>query len=270
MTLNKFNKIGITQGRLTNTKKNILQMIPSNWESEFEKLREIKIDYIEFFSEKKNDLSPIWRIDNRDKLKKILRNYNINQFYFCDNYILKKQQLDDDYIDYLFDLTKILTEFDNPFIIIPLETIYKSNSNIDEIVECIKEILKIICKFGVDISFEISDDYRNILYIDENLKNKNFKITFDTGNFYLLNKTNESILKNIDKIFYLVNHIHLKDRNNALENVVFNTGNINFNNFLKFLSENDYSGNLTLETHRGDQAIETAYNSSIYIRKFIN
>ena len=102
-------------------------MIPNDWEQEFEKLEEVKIDFIELFSEKKNDFSPIWIKDKRDKLKKILKNNNIDQFYFCDNYILTKQLIDYDYINYLIDLIKIISEFESPFIIIPLESIYKIN-----------------------------------------------------------------------------------------------------------------------------------------------
>ena len=42
-------KFGITQGRLTNEKKGILQKFPKNWEKEFLFLTQTKLDYIELF-----------------------------------------------------------------------------------------------------------------------------------------------------------------------------------------------------------------------------
>ena len=46
-------KFGITQGRLTDTKRNILQKFPKNWKKEFDYLNKTHLDYIEFFLEKK-------------------------------------------------------------------------------------------------------------------------------------------------------------------------------------------------------------------------
>ena len=54
-------QFGIMQGRLTIAKNNILQKLPSNWEKEYENLSAVKLDYIEIFTTKYRDKSPIWK-----------------------------------------------------------------------------------------------------------------------------------------------------------------------------------------------------------------
>lgn len=263
------NKLGITQGRLTNTNEKLLQFLPEDWEYEFHKLKEVNIDFIELFSEQINDFCPIWNRINRERLKKVLQKNKINQFYFCDNFILRKSTLDNDYISYLNKLTQILLEFENPFIIIPLETFSKQN-NLDEVIYCIKNILNIISKYEINFSFEICESYEHIFYIEEKLNDKRFKITFDTGNFYLLNLSNDRLYNNLKKLFHLINHIHLKDRDENHQNVVLRKGNINFKPIFDLLRENQYHGNFTLECHRGRDALKNAHEASLFVKSFIS
>ena len=64
-------KFGIMQGRLTKTRKNILQKFPDNWKKEFEYLKNTNLDYLEFFTEKKkNKKNPIWTASGIREIKK--------------------------------------------------------------------------------------------------------------------------------------------------------------------------------------------------------
>jgi len=84
-------KFGITQGRLTNEKKGILQKFPLKWDKEFDFLKFINLDYIELFLEKKiNKDNPIWTKVGQKKLLEKLKETNLNHHVVCDNYILNK------------------------------------------------------------------------------------------------------------------------------------------------------------------------------------
>ena len=60
---------GIMQGRLSKVKNGVLQFLPKNWKKEFDLLNKINLDYIELFTTKFKDQSPIWNTNN-----KILKN----------------------------------------------------------------------------------------------------------------------------------------------------------------------------------------------------
>jgi len=66
-------QFGIMQGRLTFTKNNILQKLPSNWQKEYENLNAVRLDYIEIFTTKYRDQSPIWN----SNLKLLQKNQRI-------------------------------------------------------------------------------------------------------------------------------------------------------------------------------------------------
>ena len=48
-------KFGIMQGRLTKTRRDILQKFPDNWKKEFKYLKKTNLDYLEFFTEQKKN-----------------------------------------------------------------------------------------------------------------------------------------------------------------------------------------------------------------------
>ena len=61
MKVKKKIKIGIVQGRLSESPINRLQFFPKDYEAEFPIAKKIGFDYIEFFSERKfNKNNPIW------------------------------------------------------------------------------------------------------------------------------------------------------------------------------------------------------------------
>ncbi|MDB2652068.1 hypothetical protein N9Y53_00895, partial [Candidatus Pelagibacter bacterium] len=62
---------GIMQGRLSKAKKGILQFLPKNWRMEYDLLNKANLDYIELFTTRYNDRSPIWNKRNLDLKKKI-------------------------------------------------------------------------------------------------------------------------------------------------------------------------------------------------------
>ncbi len=71
---------GIMQGRLSKSRKGILQFLPKNWKLEYDRLKQVNLDYIELFTTKYKDNSPIWSTKNsclkkKNKSNKFKKNY---------------------------------------------------------------------------------------------------------------------------------------------------------------------------------------------------
>lgn len=253
-------RIGIYQGRLTDSK--VLQKYPKNWIKEFKIAKKIGYDHIEIFlEEKKNMNNPFWK--KNTKLINSLNKMNNKKLIICDNFIIRNSILKKKNFEYVKKIIDIASNYPNPKIILPLAKI-----NIKKFKDIVTSIAKIL-KYGklnkTQISFECNFNYKFIIKINKILDNK-FKITFDTGNIYLINKDINFEFKKLKKF---INHIHLKDRNAKGKNVQLGYGLINFKSFLKNLKNTNYKGDITLETHRGKKAIRTGYENLNFIKNLL-
>ena len=248
---------GITQGRLTDTKKNILQKFPKNWKKEFDYLNKTPLDYIEFFLEKKINLNnPIWTSDGRKKINKFVKKTKLKYSIVCDNYIINKDLKSKRILEYYSQLLLSVKKINCKLLIVPLESInFKKVDEYNSVIEFIKKIHLISKKLDVNLSFEFNEDISVFRKIIKDTKIINLKITFDTGNFFIKNKNLLNSLKQYQKY---INHVHLKDRDKFGNNVVLGTGLINFPKIINFLKLRNYNKCLTFETHRGENAILTA------------
>tara|TARA_B110000037_G_scaffold222445_1_gene297370 strand:- start:34 stop:258 length:225 start_codon:yes stop_codon:yes gene_type:complete len=68
----------------------------------------------------------------------------------------------------------------------------------------------------------------------------------------------------------LINHIHLKDRDELGNNVVFGTGLIDFKNIFKYLKKIKYNKTFTFETNRGNHYLTTAKKNLVLVKKYFN
>jgi perosamine synthetase len=267
------NKIffGIFQGRLTSTSDKILQKFPKKWEDEFETLKKLNYDYIELFLEEKiNSKNPFWLEKNRVKIRKKIKDLNHKKIIICDNYCLNKSFSEKKTLEYLIKVLKILSTFKQKKLIIPLnDSINFSNKKNDnkKIMNNIIKVVNYAKKFNIELSFETELFPRHLVnYINKKKKNQKLGITFDVGNIYIKNSNINSIFNKYKKI---INHIHLKDRNTKGKNTVLGEGLINFNSFFKLLRKVNYSGEITLETHRGKNAIKTAAKNRELLTEYI-
>lgn len=252
-------KFGITQGRLTNERKGILQKFPKNWENEFAFLTQTKLDYIELFLENKiNKNNPIWSRIGQKKLLKTLTKTNLKHHIVCDNYILNKSLYNPKLTKYYKKLFRNVKAINCKLLIIPIDSKNFLSKNLSKFINFIFFLKKESSKNKVKISLEVNENYEKFIKILSNNKIKDIKITFDTGNFYL---TNKNVFKNLKKYYSLINHIHLKDRNIFGKNVVFGSGEIDFKNLFIFLKKKKYNKFFTFETNRGSDAVETAINN---------
>ena len=66
-----------------------------------------------------------------------------------------------------------------------------------------------------------------------------------------------------------IGHIHIKDKNNEKKNVKLGNGIVDFKKFFNCLKKINYNGNITLETPREKNFIQSAKNNYKFVKKFI-
>lgn len=257
------NKIGIFQGRLTDSK--LLQRYPNNWKREFSIAKYLSYKHIEFFlEEKKNNLNPFWSKKGRYEINILLeKNFKNNKFLLCDNYIIKNNLYNLKTFKYLKKVLKNLIYFKNSKLILPLNDFYFKD--VIKLSNYFNKILK-YKNSKIEISFEIDSDNLKIHKFFKLLNINKCGITFDTGNVY---KKNKSILNTFLVNKKLINHIHIKDRNYLGNNVELGTGLINFKKFISLIKKENYNHSITLETFRKKNSIVTGYKNLVYLNKFL-
>lgn len=264
-------KFGIMQGRLTKTRNNILQKFPKNWQEEFKYLKKTKLDYIEFFTEKKiNKKNPFWSNKNFNDIKKNVSQIKYKKIILCDNYTVENLIIEKKTEQYLINLIDRLSFFKGSKLIIPivskklfLEKIFNKH------IILISRLINHSKNKKVNLSFEIDANIKIIKkFCKKFSNNKGFAITFDTGNAFLFNK---NFYTEVNSIKNFINHIHLKDRDSLGNNVVLGQGKIKFDIFFKNLNTpKNYNGTITFETNRGDNPIRTANSNYTIIRNLLS
>jgi sugar phosphate isomerase/epimerase len=252
--------IGIYQGRLTNS--SILQKFPSDWAREFKLAKLLGYHHIELFLEKKINLkNPFWR--NKKNIINKINQLKNNKVIICDNYLIYNSILKNKNIKYVKKLIIHASKFPKSKLIIPLyQGLLKKE---DILIKKIINILKFAKNKKVEISFECDFNSKKVIYLSQKIKN-NFKVTFDTGNVFLIEKNLNISFKMLKP---LINHIHIKDRNKFKMNVVLGTGIINFKSFFRLLKKLKYNRDITLETNRGCDAISTGYRNLVLVEKLM-
>jgi hypothetical protein len=248
-------KIGIIQGRLLPPVDGLIQEFPiKNWESEFEILKTIGLNHIEFIITKKS-FSNFLDLDLSKYTKYI-------SGLCCDNLIDEKIS-EADFLDLnLKPICEIARKFEIKNINIPLlEQSSITDNNKNQLFSNLLEFSKIYD--DLNFNFEIEDEY-NISLELLNLSD-NFYFIYDTGN---LNFIGVDHYEYINKVFHKISNVHLKDRNKMGSHPP-GEGDVNFSIILQTLSELNYKNIYTLQTCRriSSNEIETAISDIKYFNK---
>ena len=107
--------LGFVQGRLTSPpSRKILQYFPQkNWRKEFVLAGKLNFDYIEYFGERKfNKLNPIWRRKSLILISKLVKENNLINYSFCDDFFINNnfetyKNIKDYYNKLTYNLSKI-------------------------------------------------------------------------------------------------------------------------------------------------------------------
>ncbi len=263
MTSKKIN-IGIIQGRLTKTHKNILQKFPTNWEKEFYTASKLGYKYIEFFSERKLNLNnPIWNKHLILKYHLLAKKNNLEIYSFVDDFIINNNFSEIKTLRYCKKLIRQLFLLKIKYLILPFYE--KSKITINNYKKYLPNLKK-VCKFSkiYKIKILIESNISPELYFQIKKKGnlKNFHMVIDTGNRINLN---QDLYCDILALKKEIKHIHIKDKNKNLENVILGRGNVNFLKFFKSLKKIKYKGNLTVESTRGENPLKTGKKNITFI-----
>ena len=171
------------------------------------------------------------------------------------------------YDRYFNKIINRLAYFTDSTLIVPIKNVFFEKKNYKYLIKKISYFIEKSNIKKVKISFEVQVSLQTILRLKKDLNNKLFKITFDTGNIFLIDGSNKSLITYFNKTKHFTDHVHLKDRDINDNNVIFGTGIINFNEFFKTIKKAKYDQTCTFETNRGKNFLKTAKNNLIFVKK---
>ena len=217
------------------------------------------------FTTKLNDSSPIWN-KNQSLLKKKINKTKLKKIILCDNFVFKSSLLSSNYDRYFNKIINKLSYFTDSTLILPIQNVFFEKKNYKNLIKKISYFIEESNIKKVKISFEVQVSLQTILRLKKDLNNELFKITFDTGNIFIIDRCNKSLITYFNKTKNFTNHVHLKDRDINDNNVIFGTGIINFKEFFKIIKKAQYNQTFTFETNRGQNFMETAKNNLIFVK----
>lgn len=260
--------IGIIQGRISKAPKNRLQHFPSKYQKEFYLAKKAKLDYIEFFSERKfNSLNPIWSQKGIREYKLLAKKNNLLINTFCDDFIISNSIKKKTTIKYIKKLSNNLEKLNCKNLVLPFYGKSElSKKNIKKIYKFIKKILKILNKKKIKLLIETNLNVEEYFNLKKYLGLGNYKLVFDTGNRVIYDN---DLAKDIILFKNEIGHVHIKDKNNLKKNVKLGSGLVNFKKIFKSLKIINYKKSITIESTRGKNPFLTAKRNVKFVKKHL-
>lgn len=267
MKVKKKIKVGIVQGRLSESPINRLQFFPKDYRSEFSLAKKIGFDYIEFFSERKLNINnPVWNNDDLKNYNLLSKQFDLINYTFCDDFIISNSIKQKKTKRYLKSLINQLSKLKIKKLILPLYgKSLMTDLNYNQYIETIKEILCYKKKLNIFLESNISPS--TFLKIKKNKGFNKLKFLFDTGNRSILKR---NLYEDVLSFGKHIGHIHIKDKNDEKKNVKLGNGSVNFKKFFNCLKKINYKGNITLETPREKNFVQSAKNNYKFVKKYLN
>ena len=247
-------KIGIMQGRLSNSINNTIQAFPEeSWRNEFELSQKINLNSIEwiFDTYQKNPImtKEISEINN------YISKYQVEVNSICADYFMVNKLFNESEkeikknLEILKKLAINSKKIGAKIIEIPLvdSSSLKNEENKKEFVTNLKKILPEINDLGLIVTLETDLGPNEFLNLLEMFEKNTVYANYDTGN-------SASLGYNINEEFEIlkgrIKNIHLKDRMFNGTTVPFGLGNTDFDEFFKILKKSEYSGDLIIQGAR--------------------
>lgn len=264
--------LGIIQGRLSDAKE--LQYFPEDWSSEFSVARKIGYAAIECFRDKtRNDMNPLWSGSlDMEEVKGVAFYEGIGIRSICDDYIQQCEwkNLSTEQYMLLEDLLIRAASLGVDIVVYPMfeKADLADQDNLDSFLRYIQQLGKLAERLNIRIALEVSKSHDQLVNIFDKIPNDNVGLCVDTGNLYAAGISVNDILRSEDLRKRLF-HIHLKDRNEAGENVVPGMGKVDFLLIFEDLYRIDYEGSLIAETTRGINPQETARQNKRFFQEIV-
>ena len=247
-------KIGIMQGRLSNSINNTIQAFPEkSWSKEFEIGQRINLNSIEWIFDiyEKNPImnNQITKINNCISKFQIKVNSVCADYFMINKLFNESEQNIKKNLEILKKLAKNSAKIGTKIIEIPLvdSSSLKTEKDKKELVTNLKKIIPEIKNLGIIITLETDLEPKEFLNLLEMFDKNTVYANYDTGNSASLGyDVNEEFKILKDKI----KNIHLKDRIRNGTTVPFGLGDTNFEEFFKILKKSEYSGDLIMQGAR--------------------
>lgn len=267
-------RLGVLQGRLSESSKSILQYFPESWRDEFNKARKLGFAHLELFRDKQyNKLNPLW-IRKEELIKEINEKQietGVAVRSICDDYIMMCDWLNFnlEQFENLTDLLVIANMLKSKYVIYPLmeKANIENEMKREKAAAVIGRLCKIANALNITICIEANLHSEILINFIKKINMKNVKICLDSGNL-LCHGIDPA--EQIYKFKSLIGHVHIKDKNDLDENVRLGTGLLNLMSVVKALRSIEYKGFLTFETTRGNDYNESATHNREYFLKLAN
>ena len=235
-------KIGIIQGRLSPPVEGF-QETPKNWQKEFEYLKQLNMNHIEWVVTKKSfSTNPIFFED--------LTDYSISSVC-ADNIIDRKIDNHEFLLDNIVPLCKVAQKNNIKNITLPLleDSSVENSNKRDNFCTTLKYISSTFQDLNFLIEAELGiEELREILNV-----NSNIYVTYDTGNITSFGLSHDEY---INSFLPKIKNVHLKDRTKSGHTVAPFSGDTDFYLILKKLVDMNYNCLYTLQTARGPSGRE--------------
>jgi len=264
-------RFGIVQGRLIQSPPGHLQWFPQDfWESEFFLAKSLNIDYIELISERfHNPSNPIWIDEGLEKIKELAEINNLTLHALCNDYIIEKPlSKSTEALTQSLELIERCGKLGCKKFILPLfESSELNYSNFKEFVAPLRTLADHAQKHELLLCLETIFNAEELMTVLEYINHVAVGVVYDTGNRVAFG---HDLAGDIRKLGNRISHVHIKDKNQANENVLLGTGLVDFSKVFKALSDIEYYGPYTFETNRGSNALRTAKYNIDFVNFFIS
>ena len=262
------NKIGIFQGRLSQSYENKIQSFPfDTWELEFELANKIGFELIEWIIGDEIDNNPLFNLKNKDKINRLKRISKIDINHICLDYLMNLSFLEKETRKiFLYIFNNIVDNFQIKNIELPM--LGKSRitkNNMQEYLAFFKEIdVLLLQNNNINILIETDLKPQDISLFINNFKSKRILINYDTGNSIMWGYKEEIELNTYGD---MIGSVHIKDCTKRDYSVPLGNGDVNFNNVLKLLYKKNYKYDFILQPARNGNDFMNSKNNYNFFKK---
>lgn len=253
-------KFGIVQGRLSKAPSGELQYFPhEKWASEFGIGCDLGYGFIELLIERDDKPSnPFW-VNSGSELKAKAQNANSEIYTVCSDYVIDHSLFNDvnnSVVAHTLAVVERSAEIGANALILPLlEESDCSLYSFSRMAEVLGTVADAAERHGITVLLETLLTADDLLLLLAETNRSNVKVVFDTGN--RINLTS-NLSHEILKLGEHIGHVHIKDKNEANENVILGTGKVNFLEAAEALRMICFDQSFAFETTRGKDPVRTA------------
>ncbi|MFH0855087.1 MAG: sugar phosphate isomerase/epimerase family protein [Candidatus Omnitrophota bacterium] len=267
----KKHSFGIVQGRLTPSPRGRLQCFPrDNWRKEFRDASLLGYNFIEMIADRRfNPKNPLWSSPGLKKIKDACLRHNLQAYSVCNDFIISHSLVNEPNAEeQTMRLIGRSALLGMKVLILPLFERSQINIlNYRRFLIPLRRIADASASKKIVICLETNLGAGEILRISKFFNHSNIKYVFDSGNRVVLK---EDIYSDIKILKGLIGHIHIKDKDQAGDNVLLGTGKVNFLKLFRSLALIDYTGPYVFETTRGRDPLNTARYHKTLVEFFLN